>query len=458
MRKIIKFITIILILSLFLYINSSFSQGYKIEINFSNMHDTSIMLARHFADKHFIHDTATVDKKGKAEFTGDENLPGGLYSVILPNKSLFDLLLADDQQFSASLDTSDVIKSMKIKGCLENELFYESQKYLVSQREIYKDFQKKLDDKSTPQEEKDQIQESMDQIDKKLSQSWKKIVEEHPETFYATLLEAMNGDEGEFFDNIDFSDERLLNTNIIYTAVRRTMARDLNANKSPSVIIRNSDRLIQKSRANEDVYQYVLTYMLTFYNSFQRIGINNVFVHLAEKYVLSGEAPWFDSTAVEQIRERAEILGGSEVGKKAPEITVQTLEGDSLSLYDLDAKYILLYFWKTGCGHCTDAAKKINELAGIPGLDIEILGIFTKDDKKGWKSFVEEHKMNNWIHAWDRKANTNSNYPLKYYVVSTPIAFLIDENKTIVAKKAGDTGIIDMVDQLIEQKDKFLLH
>lgn len=427
--------------------------GYKIKLKIKGLSDTTVTLGHHWADKTFLDTTINLNSKGVGTIEGKKAFPGGLYLIIFPDNKYFDLILSDDQHFSIETDTTNLIENMKITGCIENELFYDSQKFLISKRKEIEPLHKRLEDENLSEDSTAQIKKQLEEFEKELTHEWKKIVKEHPETFYAKILTAMNGDEGTFFDNVDFSDERLLRTSLIHTTVRKCMARDLNNNRSSDIIISNSDKLLKKAKANEKVYRYVLSHLLEFYNTFYRAGINKVFTHLVDTYIRTGDAPWFDSTAVSQITKRADILGGSFEGKIAPDIKVETFEGDSVSLHDVKAKYTVLFFWKTGCGHCTDAAKKLREFTNGKDLDLEIFALFTSKSKAAWKEFINENDLKGWTNVWDK--NANSNYQLYYYIVSTPVVLLLDKDKKIISNRVGDESIYGLIEQLKSQKDKF---
>ena len=82
--------------------SSACAQGYRIEVKIDDLKDTTLLLGYHFGEKKFVADTAFVDSKGVAVFEGDSLLHGGMYIVILPQRSFFDVLVTDNQRFSLS--------------------------------------------------------------------------------------------------------------------------------------------------------------------------------------------------------------------------------------------------------------------------------------------------------------------------------------------------------------------
>jgi len=427
------------------------SQEVNIKFKFKNVKDTTLYIAHRYADQVYIDDTIRIDKNGVAILKKAKAYAGGQYLVVLPKQKVFELLMVDDQKFTVETDSTNLIKNMKITGCLENEIMFDSQKFLQNKQSVSKNLMDRKEKYKDNADSTAKIQAEIDKIQDELNGEWKKLLQKYPSHLYSKILNAMNGDEGQFYDNFDFSDERLLRTEAIFRAIRLNIKKNLEA--PVEKINEESDRMIQKATVNPKVYEYTVSYLLSFYNSFTKIGYNEVFVHLVENYVQKGKTPWFDTTAVAEINKRCKLMKGSSVGSKAAELDLESIDGNFIPLYQIDSHYTLLFFWSTGCGHCTAAAKAISEFYGDGGQDIEVYAVYTKNDKKAWQDFLKENNATKWINVWDPQ--NKSDYGIKYYVASTPICYLLDKDKNIIAKVAGDSGIKSMMTQLKEQKEKF---
>lgn len=445
MRKLV----IILIL---LWPISLLAQGYRIEFQLTDVTDTTLTIGHRFANKTFIKDTLQVNKQGIAVYKGDEPLHGGIYLAILNESNYFEFLVGENQSFTLKTAIANPIAHMQVSGDIENQLYFDSQKYLRQQQARVKQWQKELEQAGAESPKGKQLQARIDSLGTELQTYWKGIVSEHPNTFYANLLQAHNGSRGAFFDNIDFSDPRLLYSDAIYTAIRVNMARDLNANKKPEVIIDNSRRIIEKAKANDEVFRYVLMYHLTFYTNFTRLGINKVFVDLADAYVASGEAHWLDSAAVADIMQQADTWRGSFTGELAPNIAGYTPQGKHMALHDVHADYTLLFFWKTGCGHCEEAADSLMHFYRTTNIDAEVVSFYTKTGKEQWVNYLNEHEHTDWVNLYD--PDNESDFRNRYYVVSTPLLFVLDASKKIIAQYAGDENIIRLLQNMRAQEQE----
>src|SRR5271163_810053 len=80
--------------------------GYDIKVRVGGWRDTVFYLGNHYGDKQYVRDTSRVNHEGWAEFKGKEPLEGGIYLVIMPTKTYFEILITDnDQKFTVETDT-----------------------------------------------------------------------------------------------------------------------------------------------------------------------------------------------------------------------------------------------------------------------------------------------------------------------------------------------------------------
>ena len=129
-----------------LIFNTSFSQevqlfkskdklSYKIEGHITGLQDTSVILAYYFGGKQYASDTA-FSKSGKVVFSGEKELSGGMYMVVLPNQQYFDIVISE-QKFSFSTNINSLVKSMKFTNSKENTPFYKYLNFITDkQREV----------------------------------------------------------------------------------------------------------------------------------------------------------------------------------------------------------------------------------------------------------------------------------------------------------------------------------
>src|SRR3954470_11318832 len=84
------------------------SSGYEIKVHINGLSDSAIYLGNHYGDKQYVRDTMKVDKNGWATFSGKDSLPGGIYLIVLPGKTYFEIIV-NEQKFTIETDTIDYV-------------------------------------------------------------------------------------------------------------------------------------------------------------------------------------------------------------------------------------------------------------------------------------------------------------------------------------------------------------
>jgi len=248
-----------------------------------------------------------------------------------------------------------------------------------------------------------------------------------------------------FFDNIDFSDSRLIRTPVLQNKLDQYFNHILL--QVPDSIMPQIDILTEKAKVNKEMYQYVVIFCLNNFLESKIMGMDEVFVRVADKYYLKGEAPWADSTYLATLSDRVNKIRPNLIGKKAQDLKMETITGEWVDLYEINAKYIVLYFWEPNCGFCKKATPKMYELyQKYKDKGLEVFAVDTQDNREEWEKYLNE-KGYDWINAWDPKQTTYFKY--FYDIYSTPTIYLLDQNKTIIAKRIDVEVVGKILDRLI---------
>jgi thiol-disulfide isomerase/thioredoxin len=116
-------------------------------------------------------------------------------------------------------------------------------------------------------------------------------------------------------------------------------------------------------------------------------------------------------------------------------------------LHQIDAKYIVLYFWETDCGHCKIATPMLYDIyKKHKDKGLEVFAVYTQNKKQEWINYIND-KGYNWINTWD--PNNTTYFRLFYDIYSTPTVYLLDENKKIIAKRISVEALGKMLDSLL---------
>lgn len=442
--------------------------GYRIEVNIDGIKDTTLLLGYHFGSKKYVTDTAMVDPKGHAIFTDDTLLHGGIYFVVLPEKQYFEFLVSDDQDFGITVKRDDLIGSLQFTGCKENSTFASYQRFMVDMQEQNKTLTEKMKEAANDEKVKEELKEQFKTLNNKVEANWDRLIAENPNTLLAAMIKAMrpisipeftipegiskpdsarwamsyNYNRAHYFDNIDLHDSRLIRTPILEQRIDNYLDRVLLP--QPDSIISASIRLIEMTKGDKQMFQYMLQHLSNKFQTSDRMGMDGVFATIAEKYYLSGEAWWADPKFIDKIRERVEDIKPNMIGKVAPDLELPDEKMQYIKLSDIKAKITVLYFWDVDCGHCKKVTPEMKKLyTKYKSKGLEVVGIYTQGDQPKWMEYTQTHELN-WINLW--RPNVGTDFRKPYNITATPVIYVLDANKHIIAKRISH----ETLDQILE--------
>lgn len=425
-----------------------YSQGYKIEARIEGVKDSSLILGHYSrSSTQFVpKDTSKADANGNVVFSGDKPLPGGIYVILLPgNRSWIELIYSGKEtNFKISTDTLNIIDKMKVTGSKENEMFYAYQKELKEKsKEIEQirkvgggDVQKKMD---VAQQGFKEYREKLLADNKDLFTTKVLKMSAEPEIPDAPKLANGKSDsmwvfnyyKGHYWDNFDFADARTMNTPFLEPKLERYF-KNLVV-QVPDSVIKDADALVGKTKGNPDAKTYVAYYITNMYENPTTVGTEAVWVHMAEKYYLSGQMNIGEDTK-KRIAEKVASMKPLLVNKTFPALSLTDPTGKKVSPQTIAANYTILFFYAPTCGHCKEASPKLKEFYDKnKDKGVKVMAISTEHDQKEWKSFIDTYHLGELINGFDALKEIDFNR--KFDVVSTPTVYVLDKNKKIIARK-----------------------
>jgi thiol-disulfide isomerase/thioredoxin len=450
---------------------------YKITVKLNNYTEQKAFLAYHYADKQYIKDTAVINKEGNFVFENSkEPLKAGMYLLIMqPKNEYFQLLISDKEQFfSVEANAKEPYKGIKIKNSEENTLFYDYMTFLAPMRPLGDTLSKQIAKAGENKALKAKLQAELQGIGEKVKAYQTDLVTKHPTSLAAIIIKgtweidipttpAFVGDSKEaqmkrylyykqhYFDNIDLADPRMIRSPMLHQRVDYYI-KNLTP-QHPDSISKSIDYILEKVRPSEETFQFYTVHFLNEYAKSNIVGMDGVYVHLVDKYYATGQTPWVKDENLTKIITEARMLKPILIGKKAPNITVFKRDGAPISLYDVKAKYTILFIWQPDCGHCKESLPKMAafyEKWHPKGVEIfAICDKFNDEVQKCW-DFLDKENLNKWINTIDPLLK--SRYKQLYYVQTTPGVFILDENKEIVLKKIAAEKFDEMMDEIIKMK------
>lgn len=469
------------VLLILLSFSTLFAQGYRISVQYKPVPDGHLYLGYYFGSQKYVLDSALLNSKGVAVFSGDSKLTGGLYIVVDPQKKTFaDVLIDKEQEFAINIDSSSFIIS-SITGSKENDYL---KAYKDASAFYYRNYQQLAGSLATAKTKADSsaIQANMNKANVQAQQWRDSFVTAQPDAYLSLLfrllkepvysgagaknrqdsLNAFYNYKKQFWQDISFSDERLLRTPMFEQRLTRYL--ETAVIREPDSIKLELDKFILYSRTNKTMFRYFINRFTNEYMNPKYMGLDVVFLHLFEKYYLTEQVDWLEKKDRDMVFNRAYSLYGNIVGEPAAELNLLDTLNRKVNLYSIKSPYTLVIFWDPDCGHCKEQVPKVDSLYRLrwKNAGVKVVGVLSDgsgyDEAKAkevhtrWTEYIRTQKLNNWIHLYQttamRKAEQASQTPgfrQAYDVFQTPTIYLLDEQKRIVAKKINP-----------EQVDEFL--
>ena len=470
--------TLVFIISCIIAGSSVFAGGYEIKIKVNGLAGKEVYLGYYFADKTYVKDTIHLDQNGAGVFKGEKKLDGGLYFLVLPTKTIaFEFLVTDVQNFSLTTDTLDYNGNLKIKGSDENIYFNEYQKYISKQNKKMAKLQERLKANENNTDSVKAIKDIMQEMQNSVSTEWKRILVENPNTFFADIIKAQMNPEfpdfkiddnvrnkdsalnvlkyyftkNHYFDNINFANDKLLRTQLYYNRLNSFFTQMV---FHPDTIIAEGEKVVEKSKVNHDVYKYTLEFLLNLPYQTKRMNMDKILVHFGENYFLAGKTDWVDSTRLEKIKERVLNTKPNLLGTVAPDFKVVTNENNIRTLHSVKSKYTILVFWEPNCGHCKKTIPKLHEIyEKLWQNGVEVFAVMTQSNLKDeWLKFINDNALTDWINGYD--PYNWFNFRHVYDVYSTPVVFILNDKKEIIAKRIDVEQISEFIDTFEKSGEK----
>lgn len=426
-------------------------RDYKIEITVQGLADSVAYLGYYRGDKRYVLDTTMIDKNGYMMFKDKKVVKTGVYFLYTGSYTM-DFLIDRSLTFSLNTKRETTYPDLVVENCPDNEQFRAFQLVMIDHQQKMKELTSSLDSAST-MSDTTRVREGMTKLNATNTFKRDSLLEAFGNTYMSQILimmakspeleidsDSLTLDQKKaqyiyykdhFFDGIDFSSEGLIRAPNFYGKVKEYIERVTFQN--PDSIISSIDYLLTKCEDNSELFRF---WMGTFFQEYQNpkiMGMDKVFVHLADNYYLNGKIEWADSTLLAELEKEMKFQRESQVGLKAPQIYLLDTLDQRTSLYDIKSDYMVLYFYDPDCGHCKKKTPVLYDLYKKMDGDFDVMAVTVGTDVKKWKDFIKKFDLQGWINLGD--PYYKSNFRVQYNVRSTPQVYIVDKDKKIIAKK-----------------------
>ena len=445
-------------------------QGFDIKITIDSAANREIMLTNYYLGSIYKKDSVQLDSKGSGILSADTLLPQGLYKLYLDENNHFDFLLGADQNFSISKKSFNS-PDIKIVGATETEEFAGYTVFLKNLQNKGAEINKKIESATT--EEKSALRNDLNKLTGELHDYWFRIKKEYPNTFLSAfllanyvppldvstlpaevqkndsllLLARFNYQKAHFWDYFDYTDERFLYTPLYKPKLETWFTKVLYQNYDsvkPAVY-----QFIEDVRQKKRIFQFAVSWFLNSSINSNIMGMDALFVDLARSYYLSGQAFWTTEESMKKIRENVLFAENNLIGKIAPDLTLENIDGEYINLHKIKSEITVLIIFEPECSHCKVFVPQFHADVYQKNKDkgLKVYAIYSMTDKEEWSDFLTKHNLYDWINVWDE--THISQFKVLYDARKTPAVYVLDENKKIIAKGLSVQQINDLLKNLL---------
>ena len=230
-----------------------------------------------------------------------------------------------------------------------------------------------------------------------------------------------------YLDHVNFGNPLLQSSDFL---VDRVMAYifGMSVNTSNDLYKKDVDDLMAKIGEGNTEIKTILFEMI--WRRFKSMENPEMANYVTDKYLLE----LTEVTKYDALKEQLIVYKNNAVGNKALNFDLaftKDAETISTTLHDLNlTDQYLVIFWSSTCGHCLEELPKVKEIL-VNKKDLTVIAIGLEDDAVNWQNMIGEYP--DFIHVlglgkWDNPTSD------AYGVESTPSFYLLDKDKTIVAK------------------------
>jgi hypothetical protein len=448
--------------------------AYQIKVTLKPFTSGYLYLAHYFGNKQYLIDSALINEKSEAVFKGKEKLFGGIYMIVFPKKnSWIECLVDKEQQFSLEADTSNLFQTIRFSGSTDNALFADYQQKSNELGKALAGLQKQI--VQAPPADAEKLRMNIQDKSRELQQYREDFMKVHPEHLLTAIFNVLKDPvippanqhpggkydsvyayqyyKSHYWDNVSFTDERLVRTPVFQPRLEKYFNDVLV--QHPDSLKQAAGEIIDASRTSPEMFKFLLSTLTDKYVNPTYMGQDAVFVYLFEKYYITGQADsWMNDKYRKFVFDRGYSLIANVIGAQGANFEFLDTSGKRSSLFDIKSEYTVICFWDPTCSHCKEEVPKVDSFfqQKWKKQGVHLLGVMTEGGKEAWLKFIKEHNLKDWVHVYQTQAMKDADraagrpgFRQLYDVYQTPMLYLLDKEKRIIAKKLTYQQLDDML-------------
>lgn len=429
-----------------------YGQSWLVQGTIENAEEGPVLLASFYGDRFSVLDSIDT-RSGFFYFVLPEDTPPGIFRIIyadrvdsIRNQNRFVEFIFNRENIEIFVVSSELrpvplfensMENLVYSGFMEFELGYEAQLMSVY-RQLYP-IQGRVDDEAIARYNVIQ-RERINYMDS--------ITQRYPDLYAVRLMNAFRapmipGDIRHrqridtlkecFFDQAPIDDPALLYAPVYtfklidYLSLYKEDT--LTEDEQEEAYMEAVDWIMLNVSREEQLRSFVVEFLL---EGFELLQMEGVQMHLADHYL----DETCESDVVELVLSRMEGYKKMTPGQQAPDIIMRDVNGKSFQLSELGHSFVLVLFWSSTCEGCRELLPEFYEwYLSENNYDLEVVAISIDTSVANFEYLYKQLKPS-WISAHD-PLGWNGKVSSDYNVYATPSLFLLDSERTILARPAS---------------------
>ena len=432
---------------------SAAADSTLIDVTIEGLGAGKIRLVGSYGDQNYLADSTDADANGHFVLRREHPLPAGFYYFLLPGQKNFSILVdQEDQKMTLRAKAADITGTMQVSGSVNTELLYRNFKFQSAQDPELGQIGQILRGTQASSPEYRQAKARQTNLLDERKAHLDTLFKTYPKAFFTKFKIAgqnpdwpefrkTNGDldtlrnllyyREHFWDGVDFTDNRMLNTPVIFNKLKRYIT-ELTP-QHPDSIIKVADPLVQRVLPYTEYFKFMVNWIgLNYENGKTKVMDGEaVYVYLIDKYITPERATWDTPENIGKLRKKVDEMKASLMGRKGPDVRAQDINGNFKTIYEMTAPVVVVFMFSPDCEHCQEQAPEIQRIyEKWKNRGVDFYGISVNTTEAEWKEFVRKNGFT-FTNVFDP---TNRAIYGKYFVDITPELYLLNKDRTIVAK------------------------
>ena len=435
---------------------SSFAQtGYQIRIKTENIQADSLFVKSYnVKNKKF---TNFLSYKFENDITIKDKTPldAGIYIIEADSAILSEFIISDakNQKFTISFLEEDI----KIEGSKENSANRAYMKQMMAfgkqLRDLNIEFQK-MQQKELPnsmmQAYMDTFMMKLEVINAEKKTYQEKIIAENkglllasiiqcsievqppPQEYYRDRVKLFTYVAEHQFDFFTWEDERLLGTPVLYNSFKNFAQNILPLDSKITIPI--VIKALNESKKNQKLYFAFFDYLEQEFGSVKSLYRDELLYIAMLQDILN--TPDLEETRQLRYEYELNLITKNQPGEQAIDFNILLADGDTTTLYAIDAEVLIIYFQNPDCPTCGEFREKMKNMEvlyhAIVAEKVKVLTIYFEQNEELWRKYLDKSAFKNWTHGWNYDLEISEKH--LYDVRMIPTIFVLDKNKKVIAK------------------------